>query len=219
MDILAARKKAAERKKAAQEARDAAVERVMEPPGRPADLAAPELRDAAPVAGGGPVAVQDQPAAPQQTGEAAGAPAEESERELEMLAFLLGDEEYVLPVDLVREVLTPREITPVPHTPDHLLGVCSVRGAVLPVMDLARRLGFGAAARDEKSRIIVTGPDPEDRIGLLVDRVRSVVRFPASAVRPVPDTVEGGGEFLQGIVRSDHRLFILLDLEKTTGGG
>jgi purine-binding chemotaxis protein CheW len=219
MDILAARKKAAEQAKAARDARDAAAG-VPEPQDRSAEPAVPE-RLPAPSAAGGPepVAVQDFTAGTQQTGDAEAAPAEDSERTLEMLAFLLGSEEYVLPVDQVREVLTPREITPVPHTPDHLLGVCSVRGAVLPVMDLARRLGFGAAARDEKARIIVTGPDPDDRIGLLVDRVRSVVRFPASAVRPVPDTVERGGELLQGIIRSDHRLFILLDLEKATGSG
>jgi purine-binding chemotaxis protein CheW len=136
-----------------------------------------------------------------------------------MLAFLLGGEEYVLPVDQVHEVLKLREITPVPHTPDYLLGVCSLRGTVLPVVDLARRLGFAAGACDDKSRILVTGPDADDRIGLLVDRVKSVVRFPASSVRPVPDTVERGMEFLRGIARRDQRLIILLDVEKAAAVG
>jgi purine-binding chemotaxis protein CheW len=115
----------------------------------------------------------------------------------------------------VQEVLTPKEITPVPHTPEYVLGVCSLRGVVLPIIDLHRRLGLAPGAGDEKSRIVVVGLGPEDRIGLFVDRVRGVVRFLPSTVRPAPDTIEKGAEFLQGIVRRDDRLFILLDVEKT----
>ncbi|MBS1242827.1 MAG: CheW-like domain, partial [Nitrospirae bacterium] len=55
---------------------------------------------------------------------------QQEEQDLEMLSFLLGNEEYVVPVDRVREVLTPKEITPVPHTADYLVGVCSLRGTV-----------------------------------------------------------------------------------------
>ena len=217
MDILAARKRAAEQAKAARETRDAAPIIVPEPERRdqPAVSSVPELQDAGPaVDDRTPGPVQSAPAVQERSDDVLDTPEEGSEQEQEMLAFLLGTEEYVVPVDQVQEVLKPREITPVPHTPDYLLGVCSLRGTVLPVVDLARRLGFAPGTRDDKSRIIVTGSDADDRIGLLVDRVRSVVRFPASAVRPVPDTVEQGVEFLRGIARRDQRLFILLDVEK-----
>jgi purine-binding chemotaxis protein CheW len=238
MDILAARKKAAERAKAgktgpsepALPARE--EERQEEPapviplhpeagvvpmeampvpaeepalPGEPArEAAAPAGPDAGAPA---PGEVSEEPADEQQE--------PEREREREMLAFLLGTEEYAVPVDQVQEVLTPREITPVPHTPAYVLGVCSLRGVVLPIIDLHRRLGLPAAPGDEKSRIIVMGLGRDDRIGLFVDRVRGVVRFLPSAVRPVPENIEQGAEFLQGIVRRDDRLFILLDIEKT----
>jgi purine-binding chemotaxis protein CheW len=139
------------------------------------------------------------------------------EQELEMLAFLLGTEEYVVPVDRVREVLTPREVTPVPHAPDHILGVCSLRGAVLPLVDLRRRLGLGRAAGDEKSRIVVVSLGPDDTVGLAVDRVRGVVRIAPSSLRPAPETVEEGGELLKGIARKDDRLLILLDVEAAVG--
>ena len=134
-----------------------------------------------------------------------------------MLAFVLGKEEYTVPVDQVQEVLTPREITPVPHTPDHILGVCSLRGTVLPIVDLHRRLGLGEALHDEKTRIIVIGLGADDSVGLAVDRVRGVVRILPTAIRPVPETIEHGAEYLQGIVRKDERLLILLDVEKTIG--
>jgi purine-binding chemotaxis protein CheW len=141
------------------------------------------------------------------------------EQELEVLSFLLGSEEYVVPVERVREVLTPKEITPVPHTADYLLGVCSLRGTVMPVIDLNRRLGLAASPRDERSRIIVVSLAQDDQVGLFVDRVRGVVRFLPSAVRPTPETVAqgAGAEFLKGIARKDDRLYILLDVEKAVG--
>ena len=143
----------------------------------------------------------------------------QEEQDLEMLSFLLGNEEYVVPVDRVREVLTPKEITPVPHTADYLVGVCSLRGTVMPVVDLNRRLGLAASAKDEKSRIIVVSLGQDDQVGLFVDRVRGVVRFLSSAVRPAPETVaqDAGAEFLKGIARKDDQPYILLDVEKAIG--
>lgn len=169
----------------------------------------PEQREAA---AGDPVPqAEPAPAADGQPGEAL---TQIEEQELEMLAFQLGAEEYAVPVGRVREVLTPREITPVPHTPEHILGVCSLRGEVLPIIDLARRLELPEAVRDERSRIIVTALDADERVGLYVDRVRGVTRFLYSAIRPVPETVERGAEYLSGIVRRDERLIILLDVDK-----
>ena len=80
-------------------------------------------------------AAADTPPSPEQAG-AADREQEPQEQELEMLSFLLGSEEYVVAVDGVMEVLTPREITPVPHTATYLLGVCSLRGKVMPIIDL-----------------------------------------------------------------------------------
>jgi purine-binding chemotaxis protein CheW len=252
MDILAARKKAAERAKAGRHdpapqplpVRD--EERLEED--APAFPPLPETEfvpeEAAPVADVHPASHEpegvraapppamaepltpgpapanartDMPAAPDVAeSEAEEQDEVEHEQETEMLAFLLGTEEYVLPVERVQEVLTPREITPIPHSKEFILGVCSLRGVVLPIIDLHRRLGLAEAAGDERSRIIVLNLGPDDRIGLFVDRVRGVVRFLPSLVRPVPETIEQGAEFLQGIVRKDDRLLILLDAQKTT---
>ena len=142
---------------------------------------------------------------------------EEQEAEQELLAFRLGNEEYLLPVNLVGEVLTPKEITSVPHVPEYILGVCSLRGAVLPIIDLHQRLGLAESAHDERSRIIVVDLGPDDRVGLYVDRVRGVIRIRPSTIGSVPETVEqgAGADFLRGIVRKDDRLYIILDVEKT----
>ncbi len=231
VDILAARKKAAERAKAAKPEKPAAEQEPAQPaaPEEPVAAAVPPARrdqpaqDAAPepspiVAAAAPLPKREaepEPAAP--AAETIEQPGEE--RDLEMLSFLLGSEEYVVAVDRVREVLTPREITPVPHAANYLLGVCSLRGIVMPIIDLNRRLGLSKSARDEKSRIIVVSLGKDDQVGLFVDRVRGVVRFAPSSVQPAPETVEqgAGAEFLKGIARKNDRLYILLDVEKAAG--
>jgi purine-binding chemotaxis protein CheW len=241
MDILSARKKAAERAKAALSEKPAPIEQsgpetvptepVAEIPVIPDTRSMPDEPVPAPEQGSGaareagPPEVQDvrpraaaadTPPLPQQ---ASGADQEPQEQDLEMLSFLLGSEEYVVAVDRVREVLTPREITPVPNTANYLLGVCSLRGTVMPIIDLNLRLGLTGSVRDEKSRIIVVSLGQDEQVGLFVDRVRGVVRFAPSAVQPAPENVEqgAGAEFLKGIARKNDRLYILLDVEKAAG--
>jgi purine-binding chemotaxis protein CheW len=215
MDILSARKKAAERAKAlkkAEEETPAAVPPPAEPQPAPAETVPAQVS-----AGIATAPVVEEAAAvkalsPDQGPTEAAAPAQE----IEMLSFRLGDEEYVVAVDAVKEVLKTRDLTPVPNSPDYVLGVMALRGPVLPVIDLCKRLGLPPGEKDEKSRIIVVSVNDEDA-GIQVDRVTGVIRILPDAVRPTPETIEHGAEFLRGIVRKDDKLYILLDLEKAIG--
>jgi purine-binding chemotaxis protein CheW len=137
-------------------------------------------------------------------------------QEIEMLSFLLGKEAYAVFVEEVREVLKVRDLTHVPNAPGYVLGITSLRGKMLPVMDLGTRLGLTRAERDEKARIIVVNPD-EESVGLMVDRVTGVIRILPEAIKPAPENVEQGTEFLRGIVRHGDKLYIVLDLKKTAG--
>jgi purine-binding chemotaxis protein CheW len=227
MDILAARKKAAEKARTrpepepapAAESRPVEEDRAAVPPEpaappvpaaapqQPAQTAPPAPADAVPLALESPG-----------QGETAGAGAGEKEatQELELLTFRLGAEEYAVMVDDVREVLKLRDLTEVPNTPEYILGVTSLRGTMLTVIDLGRRLGLAPGVRDERARIVVASPDEED-VGLLVDRVTGVLKIRDEEIKPPPENVEQGAEFLRGIVRKDDRLVILLDLAKAVG--
>jgi purine-binding chemotaxis protein CheW len=216
MDILSARKKAAERAMALKKAEEGKTPAAVPPQAE--QLPSPE--ETLPVqlsAGGAAVPVAEEAAAvkmpspDKEPGEVA-APAQE----IEMLSFRLGDEEYAVMVDVVKEVLKTRDLTPVPNSPDYVLGVMALRGPVLPVIDLCRRLGLPPGKKDEKSRIIVVSVNEEDA-GIQVDRVTGVIRILPDAIRPTPETIEHGAEFLRGIVRKDDKLYILLDLEKAIG--
>lgn len=95
---------------------------------------------------------------------------------LEALAFEVAGETYALPLDAVTEIVLPRPITPLPRTPSFVLGVMSLRGAVVPVLGLARRLGLPEEESSRGPRILVL-KDGEERMGCRIDRVQGVLKF------------------------------------------
>lgn len=138
----------------------------------------------------------------------------------EFLAFALADEIYAVPIGAVREIVKVPIITSVPRVPEHVLGVMNVRGEMLPVYDLRRRLnlsdvvprisGPGDVARE--SRVVLL-KDPEGDAGILVDRVQGVVRLLLSKLEP-PPPLGGDRRAVAGLGRADGQLFILLDVEQ-----
>lgn len=118
----------------------------------------------------------------------------------EILRFRLHDERFAVDLDHVEEIIKPRRFTPVPRTPDWILGILSLRGTMIPVIDLARRLGF--RARESAGQRIIVVRDGEDICGLLVDEVRDVERIADVDVEEVPEALrDTGGRFLVGLVR------------------
>lgn len=95
---------------------------------------------------------------------------------LEALAFEVAGETYALPLEAVTEIVLPRPVTPLPRTPAFVLGVMSLRGAVVPVLELALRLGLPGGESSRGTRILVL-KDGEERMGCRIDRVQGVVRF------------------------------------------
>lgn len=131
----------------------------------------------------------------------------------EFLTFMLGAEEYAVAIERVREVVRSPPITEVPRAPVHILGVVTVRGEVVAVVDPRRRLGLRPVpivAGEAKIVIVDAGDGP---CGLHVDRVASVVRLRPGSIEPCPQGIAGEcSEFLAGIGREGDRLFTVLDL-------
>jgi len=220
MDILKARKKAAERKQERKEAEpiQAPIPIPAEEPVQEETSSPAEQESRSPVQAA-EISVENAPAAVIEE-HADEIPAEDTEDEqsdeIDMLSFRLGGEAYAVLVKDVREVLKNRALTPVPNAPPYILGVTALRGAVLPVIDLCVRFGLASGQRDEKSRIIVVKAE-EDEVGLVVDRVTGVLTIMPDAIRPTPENIEQGSTYLSGIVRKDEKLYILLDLDKAVG--
>lgn len=112
-----------------------------------------------------------------------------------LLSFLLSDQPYALPLEQVREVLAlPPEVAALPRTDAAMLGVTSLRGALLPLVSTAVLLGLEAAPLGPQSRVIVAVLG-DARVGLVVDRMTSILRAPPDALGPVPRVLNrGAGE-------------------------
>jgi purine-binding chemotaxis protein CheW len=131
----------------------------------------------------------------------------------EFLTFLLGDEEYAVAIQRVREVVRAPPITEVPRAPAHILGVVTVRGEVVAVLDPRRRLGLPHLRPAEGEGKVVIVDAGDGLCGLHVDRVASVVRLRPGSIEPCPQGIAGQRtEYLAGIGREGERLFTVLDL-------
>jgi purine-binding chemotaxis protein CheW len=132
-----------------------------------------------------------------------------------VLTFTVGGETYGVEILSIREIIKVREVTEVPRTPRFLIGVISVRGVVIPVIDLRMRLKLTAPPATRAARILVVVKDGEP-YGLLVDAVSGVVRLAESEIEPPPSTLASESNFLAGIGRHRagrrDRLVILLSL-------
>ncbi len=131
----------------------------------------------------------------------------------EFLAFFLAGEIYAVPLTKIREILSPPPITEVPRAPRNVVGVCSVRGLLVTVIDLRRRLVVEESPTTRRTRILLTETDAGEIVGLLVDGVDQVIRLTEDEIE-LASTVLGGevSEHVLGIGRPPGLEIILLDL-------
>jgi purine-binding chemotaxis protein CheW len=131
-----------------------------------------------------------------------------------LATFYLSREEYGVDVRLVQEIIRLSEITPVPRAPESIKGVINLRGRIIPVIDLKRKLGLGDVDPGRRARIVVVKLR-ERLVGLLVDAASQVLKVPVSSIEAAPDAVlEIDGDYIRGVAKLPDRLIILMDLQK-----
>ena len=143
-----------------------------------------------------------------------GATGAEDGDEVEYLSFMLADEEYAVKVEDVKEIIRPQRTTMVPRAPDFVVGIISLRGVILPVFNIKRRLGFDDAGRTKTTRVIIVS-DGGSPLGIMVDRVTGVARLKKGEIEPPPSVIGGiESEYLQGVGRQGDRLLILFNTQR-----
>ena len=131
-----------------------------------------------------------------------------------IVIFKMNGEEFGTEISKVVEVLEYREPAHVPRAPDFVEGVLQLRDAVLPIIDLRKRMDVPVSPPTPDTRIVVVLID-EERVGLLVDSVVEVAHMPSENVSQPPAFFRGlSAEFLQGLARTGDRLIIVLRLER-----
>ena len=201
---------------------------VLPPSGLAADiLALPESAAVEPLDPADPGAllpaepVETEPEAPVRAHSASffAAPAREERKTAEatehLATFFLDAEEYGVDVRLVQEIIRTSEITQVPRSPGFVKGVINLRGRIVPVVDLKRKLGLGEVDEDARASRIVVARLKDRLIGLLVDGANQVLKVPVSAVEAAPEEVVAKGQsYIRGVAKLEKRLIILMDLHK-----
>ena len=135
------------------------------------------------------------------------------------VAFRLGGELHGCDIRLVEEVVTKRQIHPLPDVPPHLLGMLLLRGEMVPVLDVAPALGLTLA--DGRAPAVLVAALGEARVGVAAEAVHEVLEVPADAVRPAPHTGGDRDAYVVGVARLEIGLVTLIDLaeilrERTT---
>ena len=134
--------------------------------------------------------------------------------ETQLVVFDLAAESYGVDIGDVREIIRMQIITKVPGAPPYVEGVINLRGQVIPVVDLRKRLELIVGEQTNESRIVWVTISGQD-VGVIVDAVTEVLRIPISSIEPpssMVTTVES--DYLRGIAKLEDRLIILLDLGK-----
>lgn len=132
---------------------------------------------------------------------------------LEFLCVRVSNEIYGINIMDIKEIIKSREVTEIPRSPGFVSGVISLRGTIIPVIDMLLRLGLPRNKVTGKERIVVISVD-QSYCGLLVDEVIQVVRVNKESMEPAPSVLEGiDRDFVSGIGRSEGRLIIILNLK------
>lgn len=134
---------------------------------------------------------------------------------LQFVTFNLGRQKYAIDILKVQEINNLKDITPIPNAPEYMEGAINLRGKVIPVINLRRRLHLESQPLSGLSKIIII--DIKGLIlGMVVDSVSDVLRIPSDVVESAPPVASGGirSDLIRGIAKLADMLVIILDLDE-----
>lgn len=142
---------------------------------------------------------------------------EENAEQQQYLTFTLGNEMFAIGILSIREILEYGELTEVPMTPPFIRGVINLRGAVVPVIDLAVRFGRTARETTKRTCIVIIEIDGNGtrQMGIVVDAVSEVLEIPDSEIEPPPEFgARIRTDFIFGMGKVNERFVVMLDVTK-----
>lgn len=132
---------------------------------------------------------------------------------VQLVGFMIGDEEYAIPILAIQEIIKPFSWTRVPQVPNYVLGVFNLRGAVIPLIDLRAKFGLSDKKQGEDTRFIVMR-DNNDVAGFVIDRLTMAIRIKKENIGPAPDTVNGDDTIIDGVGKQADRIITILKVNK-----
>lgn len=130
--------------------------------------------------------------------------------EEQLVIFQLNDQQYALPIQETQEIIRMSSITRVPNTKHYVEGIINLRGSIVPVINLNKRLNLPVSEYGEDTRIIVVEHGGQ-KVGMIVDIVLEVGRFNEDEIEP-PSVAGDNVDYLKGVVKKKDQLWLLLNL-------
>lgn len=132
--------------------------------------------------------------------------------ERELVSFRVGGQDFCVDIMAVREIRGWTPATVLPHAPPFILGVINLRGAVVPIMDLAARMGLDPITPDDRHVIVICVVENQT-VGFLVDSVSDILSVDRKVVQPTPSVSSDlTRAFIEGVIAIDQRMLRLIDV-------
>ena len=138
---------------------------------------------------------------------------DQSDDIVQLVGFIIGEEEYAVPILAIQEIIKPFPWTRVPQVPKYVVGVFNMRGAVIPLIDLRLKFGLGAKKQGDETRFIVMR-DGDDIAGFVIDRLTMAIRIKKTDIGPAPDTISGDDTMIDGVGKQEDRIITILKVNK-----
>ena len=132
---------------------------------------------------------------------------------VQLVGFIIGEEEYAVPILTIQEIIKPISWTRVPQTPKYVLGVFNLRGSVIPLIDLRTKFGLGAKNHNDETRFFVLKMGDEVA-GFVIDRLTAAIRLKKSDIGPPPDTIASEESMIDGVGKQDGKILTILRVNK-----
>jgi len=139
--------------------------------------------------------------------------ASQLEEIVQLVGFVVGDEEYSVPILSIQEIIKPIEWTRVPQTPGYVLGVFNLRGSVIPLIDLRQKFGLPEQKHTDDTRFIVIRHEDEVA-GFVIDHLTEAIRLKKSAIGPAPETIHEKESMIEGVGKQNDRILTILKVDK-----
>ena len=132
---------------------------------------------------------------------------------VQLVGFVIGEEEYATPILAIQEIIKPFSWTRVPQVPAYVLGVFNLRGAVIPLIDLRAKFGLQIKKQSDETRFIVMRHG-DDVAGFVIDRLTMAIRLKKRDIGPAPDTVNGNDTIIDGVGKQADKIITILKVNK-----
>lgn len=136
----------------------------------------------------------------------------EREDILQVIGFIVGNEEFAVPILNIREIVKPIEFTRVPSVPSFVRGVFNLRGNVFPLISLRQKFGLKDIRQDQDTRYLVVNNN-EEIAGFIIDKLTEAIRLNINDIEPIPEGMNEESNLMYGIGKQGDRLITILKVE------